>query len=107
MRIIDLACNRVLLHALNLGWKSVPHNKIARRHFRWEGPEELRISLYKGIKDLDYTVGHFGTTNEDHAIKLLDDAAFIGELEKRSMSDWSDEEMARYSFLTGQAKEKP
>lgn len=31
------------------------------------------------------------------------DARFICELEKRSMSTWSDEELARYSELTGQA----
>lgn len=33
-----------------------------------------------------------------------DNAAFIRELEKRSMSTWSDEELARYSYLTGQSE---
>ena len=75
MRVTDLATNRVLLHALKLGWEPVADNKVARRHYRWEGPEELRISLYKGVKTLDYTVGIMGTTSEDHAIYLLNHAA--------------------------------
>lgn len=32
------------------------------------------------------------------------DARFICELEKRSMSTWSEEEMARYQSLTGQTE---
>jgi hypothetical protein len=39
--------------------------------------------------------------------KGMDDAVFMRELEKRSMSTWSDEELARYSLLTGQTEVKP
>lgn len=35
------------------------------------------------------------------------DARFICELEKRSMSTWSDEELAQYSEITGQADKRP
>jgi hypothetical protein len=37
--------------------------------------KQLRDSLYKGVKDLDYTVGHMGTTSEENAIYLLNEAA--------------------------------
>lgn len=38
-------------------------------------------------------------------LEQIQDAAFMAELELRSMSAWTDEELRRYSLITGQVTE--
>ena len=38
-------------------------------------------------------------------LEQIQDAAFVAELELRSMSAWTDEELRRYSLITGQVTE--
>lgn len=47
---------------------------------------------------------HFRPPLGGWTFEPISDEAFIAYLEKRSMSSWTDEELAKYSRLTGQSE---
>lgn len=64
-------------------------------------PEELDGVDPRDVEDTSIEAGHEAI----NALKEYADGEFIQELEKRSMSTWTDEELKRYSQLTGQEEE--